>query len=344
MTINRQGSSPALTDSLGGSRTSPATLFVERPKEPILKRAWKARVIYLMLLPTFGLITLFNYFPVILGFYYSFTIYDGMTSYWTGLTNYRRIFQDPALVQSYKNMAIILPFTIIIGVVMPLLVAYLIYHLMHSNTRYIFRVMFTLPMVVPGIVMLLIWIYIYTPGGGLNTILDMVGLKSWTLVSGSLERAWLGDPNTALAAVLFAGFPWVSPVNMLIFLAGLENINVELVDAAKVDGAIGWKMFQYLELPMVVGQIRLVVVTSTIGVMQGFQNILVMTGGGPGYATMVPAMRMYDTVFGANPGGQGTAPQMGFGSAIGVFLFLIIMVITIFNLRVIRSRVEQVAA
>jgi ABC-type sugar transport system permease subunit len=342
MTINRQGSSITLTDSPGNLRTSPTTLFIEKPKQPLMKRVWKARVIYLMLFPTFALITLFNYFPVLLGFYYSFTIYDGMNAYWTGLTNYRRIFQDPALVQSYKNMAIILPFSIIVGVVMPLLVAYLIYHLRHSNTRYIFRVMFTIPMVVPGIVMLLIWIYMYTPGGGLNNILDMVGLKSLTLVSGNLERAWLGDPNTALAAVLFAGFPWVSPVNMLIFLAGLENINVELVDAAKVDGATGWKMFQFLELPMVVGQIRLVVVMITIGVMQGFQNILVMTGGGPGYATMVPAMRMYDTVFTPGSGGSGTAPQMGFGSAIGVFLFLIIMAVTILNLRVIRSRVENV--
>jgi raffinose/stachyose/melibiose transport system permease protein len=83
------------------------------------------------------------------------------------------------------------------------------------------------------------------------------------------------------------------------------------------------------------GQIRLIIVTSTIGVMTGFQNILVMTQGGPGYATMVPAMRMYDTVMSAT----GSAPQMGFGSAIGVFLFFIILIVTVINLKVIR-RVE----
>jgi raffinose/stachyose/melibiose transport system permease protein len=236
-------------------------------------------------------------------------------------------------------MAIILPFTILVSVTMPLFVAYLIYHLKLATLRYWFRVMFTVPMVVPGIVMLLIWIFMYTPNGGVNAILDAIGLHQLTLTADGLTRSWLGDYNTALAAVLFVGFPWVAPVNMLIFLAGLEAIEMELIDAAKVDGAKGLKMFWFIELPMVVGQIRLVIVTSTIGVMQGFQNILVMTGGGPGYATMVPAMRMYDTVMASGSGGVGTAPQMGFGSAIGVFIFFLIMIVTIFNLRVLR-RVE----
>jgi raffinose/stachyose/melibiose transport system permease protein len=183
--------------------------------------------------------------------------------------------------------------------------------------------------------MLLIWIYMYTPAGGVNTILELIGVKQLSLTANGLLRAWLGDSNTALAAVLFAGFPWVNAVSMLIFLAGFEGILVELIDAAKVDGATGWKMFIYIELPLLMGQIRLIIVTSTIGVMTGFQNILVMTQGGPGYATMVPAMRMYDTVMSAT----GAAPQMGFGSAIGVFLFFIILIVTLINLRVIR-RVE----
>ena len=304
-----------------------------------LKRAWNSRVLYFLVLPTFALILIFNYAPILLGFYYSFTRYDGMHAFWIGLENYRRIFIDPALVQSYKNMAIILPFSIVVGVTMPLFVAYLIYHLRGANIRYWFRVLFTVPMVVPTIVTLLIWIFMYTPSGGVNSILNYLGLNQLTLNEQGLPRSWLGDYRTALPAILFVGFPWVAPVNMLIFLAGLEAISEELVDAAKVDGATGWKMFWNIELPMVMGQIRLIVVTGTIGVMQGFQNILVMTGGGPGYATMVPAMRMYDTVMTPGSGGSGTAPQMGFGSAIGVFLFLIIMIVTLFNLRVIR-RVE----
>ena len=88
---------------------------------------------------------------------------------------------------------------------------------------------------------------------------------------------------------------------------------------------------------------RLIVVTGTIGVMQGFQGILILTRGGPGYATMVPAMRMYDTVMPEGSGGVGSAPQMGFGSAIGVFLFIIIGAVTLLNLRLIRSVEPEVA-
>jgi len=304
-----------------------------------LQRVWSSRALYILLLPTFVLILIFSYAPILLGIYYSFTRYDGMHAFWIGLENYRRIFLDPALVQSYKNMAIILPFSIVVGVTMPFFVAYLIYHLKSSDLRYWFRVLFTLPMVVPTIVILLIWIFMYTPSGGVNSILDYLGFHQLTLNEQGLPRSWLGDYRTALPAVLFVGFPWVVPVNMLIFLAGLEAISEDLVDAAKVDGATGWKMFWNIELPMSVGQIRLIVVTGTIGVMQSFANILVMTGGGPGYATMVPAMRMYDTVMTPGSGGSGTAPQMGFGSAIGVFLFVIIIIVTLFNLRLIR-RVE----
>src|SRR5512138_1854219 len=97
------------------------------------QKIWNARYMYLLILPTFALILIFSYAPILLGFYYSFTRYDGMHAFWIGLENYRRIFQDPALVQSYKNMAIILPFTIFVGVTMPMFVAYLIYHLKHSS-------------------------------------------------------------------------------------------------------------------------------------------------------------------------------------------------------------------
>ena len=323
-------------DRPGGSETS-GNRAALAPPHTTRQRIWSSRGLYLLLLPTFGLILVFSYAPILMGFYYSFTRYDGMHAFWIGLENYRRIFDDPALVQSYKNIAIILPFSLAVGITMPLFVAYLIYHLKNANLRYWFRVLFTVPMVVPGIVMLLIWIFMYTPSGGINTILTAVGLERLTLTPEGVSRAWLGDQRTALAAILFMGFPWVSPVNMLIFLAGLEAISVEMIDAAKVDGARGWKMFQHIELPMVMGQIRLIVVTGTIGVMQGFQNILVMTRGGPGYATMVPAMRMYDTVMPEGSLGVGSAPQMGFGSAIGVSLFVVIMAITLLNLRLIRT-------
>ena len=136
--------------------------------ESALGKAVLGLIVIIVLL---GLVLLFSYTPILMGFYYSFTRYDGMHAFWIGLENYRRIFMDPALVQSYKNIAIILPFSLAVGISMPLFVAYLIYHLKNANLRYWFRVLFTVPMVVPGIVILLIWIFMYTPVGGINTIL-----------------------------------------------------------------------------------------------------------------------------------------------------------------------------
>src|SRR6185436_16741320 len=182
--------------------------FIANPRQTTLQQIWAARKLYLLIFPTFALILVFNYAPILMGFYYSFTRYDGLHAFWIGFENYVRIFKDPALVQSYINMAIILPFTIITGVTMPLFVAYLIYHLRHANHRYWFRVLFTIPMVVPTIVMLLIWIFMYTPTGGVNSILDVLGLHQWTMGPGGQQHAWLGDAKTALAGVLFVGFPW----------------------------------------------------------------------------------------------------------------------------------------
>ncbi len=322
-----------MENSVGIDR--PVTLKKEKKVrgKTIWQKLWEARLLYILLVPTLGLILVFSYTPIFIGIYYSFHQFAMNHVFWAGLENYRRIFTDPAMIRAFKNMAIILPFSIVTSITIPLFVAYLIYHLKHSKLRYWFRVLFTVPMVVPTIILMLIWIYMYLPNGALNIILDGIGLHQLTLNSQGSARAWLGEFDTALWAYLFVGVPWVAPINMLIYLAGLEGINVELIDAARVDGATGWKMFWNIELPMLGGQFRLVVVTVTISVLQNYQNILVLTNGGPGYTTMVPALRMYEL---------GVSMDMGYGSAVGVFLFVVIMLVTVFNLRVMRRVDTQI--
>jgi raffinose/stachyose/melibiose transport system permease protein len=128
---------------------------------------------------------------------------------------------------------------------------------------------------------------------------------------------------------------------MLLYLAGFEAIPTEVADAATVDGATGLSMFWRIELPLIMGQVKLIVVLTTIGVIQGFQSILVMTQGGPGYATIVPGLRLFIAAVPKSHAAE--APQMGYGSAIGVVLFLIIMAVTIVNMRVLRSGTEYEA-
>ncbi len=304
-----------------------------------LRRTWRARYLYLLILPTFLLLLIFSYYPAASGLIYSFFRWDGFNATYIGLENFQRFFNDPAISQSFKNVFLLLVFALATNLTVPLFVAALIYHLPHGGSRFWYRVGFTLPIVVPSVVLWLIWVFMYTNYGGVNSLLNAIGLGSLTLTPDGLPRAWLGDQNTALLAVMFVGFPWVSTINMLLYLAGFEAISTEVIDAATVDGATGLSMFWRIELPLIMGQVKLIVVLTTIGVIQGFQSILVMTQGGPGYATMVPGLRLFNAAIPKSHAAE--APQMGYGSAIGVILFIIIMAVTVLNMRVFRSGTEN---
>lgn len=181
-----------------------------------------------------------------------------------------------------------------------------------------------LPAIIPFIVTLLIWRFIYDGSIGLlNALLKAVGLTSWT-------RVWLGNPKTAIWAIIFAGFPYVSGVNVLITLAGLQTINHEIIEASQLDGASVLQRIWLLDIPLIVGQIKLNLVRAVIGAIQVFEIVFVFTGGGPAKSTMVPGLLMYIEGF--------TYHRMGYASAIGVFLFAVIMLLTILNLKVLRER------
>ncbi len=323
--------------SVGGLKRAPWSARAQNT----LYRAWRFRALYLLILPTFVLLLIFSYYPALSGLFHAFYQWDGYHAYYIGLDNFKRFFSDLALVQSFKNLLYLLIFSLATNLTMPLLVAVLIYHLPHARARYWYRVGYTLPIVVPNVVVWLIWIFMYTNYGGINSLLTAIGLRSLTLTPDGLPRAWLGDQRTALLAIMFMGFPWVNTINMLLYLAGLEAIPTEVIDAATVDGARGISMFRRIELPLIMGQVKLIVVLTTISVIQTFQSILVMTQGGPGYATMVPGLRLF---YAAVPKSHAAeAPQMGYGSAIGVVLFVIIMAVTILNMRLFRSGAEYEA-
>jgi raffinose/stachyose/melibiose transport system permease protein len=184
-------------------------------------------------------------------------------------------------------------------------------------------------MVVPWIVVLLVWRFLYDPMDGLiNYALKAIGL-------GGLTHAWLAEPQTALGAIMFLGFPFVAGFNLLIYLAGLDSISQEVIDSAALDGATGWRRFLRVDVPLIMGQIKLIVILTMITQIQGFGDIILLTQGGPGFATMVPGMVMYQNAL--------QFSKMGYGSAIGVVLFLIILVLTAINMRFIRSSVEYEA-
>ena len=206
---------------------------------------------------------------------------------------------------------------LIITVIVPLIVAELIYGLKSSRAKYFYRVAFLLPMVAPGVVGALIWKNIYDPNNGL--LVELCRLLG--IVGKDAAIDWLGNPNLVIFSVIFQGFPWVGGASVLIYLAGLSSISTEMIESAVLDGAGRWTRFWHLDLPMLMGQVRYFLIFGLIAGLQDYSIQILLTDGGPGFSTMVPGYYMFTQAF--------KAGRMGYASAIGMILFIIIMVVTL---------------
>jgi raffinose/stachyose/melibiose transport system permease protein len=297
----------------------------ERRRRSVWARAYDARALYLMVLPTMFLVGLFQWYPLLSGLGYTFYRYDGFRSTWVGLGNFEQMWRDPALRASVGNVLVLLAARVAIVATVPLGVALLIYHLRSERWRYWYRVGFVLPMVVPTVVIYLLWSWILEYDGVVNTLLRAGGL-------GAAARPWLGDADLALYAIVAVGFPWVGAFNMLIYLAGLQNIPGEIQDAATTDGAVGLRKVLSIELPLILGQVRLLVILTFISVLEGFESILILTNGGPGTATMVPGLRLYHAAI--------NDFELGYATAIGLVLFFVLFALTLLNMRLLKSDVQ----
>jgi len=213
-----------------------------------------------------------------------------------------------------------------VRMVVPLSVAKLIISLPDERSRYFYRILFLIPIVVPGVAIQLIWgSMIFSDAGLLNEFLRLVGKPDWTV-------AWLSNPKTALWGVACVGFPFVGGFEVLIYYAGLASISEDINDAAQIDGAGGLRKFFMIDIPLVLSQIKLLVVLTIIGGVQGFENLFILTRGGPGFETTVPALWMYFNAF--------SFQRMGYACAIGVILFGLIFTLTALNMRYFRSTEE----
>jgi len=217
-------------------------------------------------------------------------------------------------------------FQVAVQLTVPLITAEIIFHLRHERVRHFWRVLFVVPLVVPPIVIWLIWQFIYSDQGVFNNLLTWAG-------HGELTRGWLNDPQFALPSIFFIGFPFVYPIALLIYYAGLLNISPDVHEAAQLDGITAISRFFKIDVPLIVGQIRLIALLVMITVVtQGYQTVLVLTGGGPGNVTMMPGLYLYNNAF--------QYQKLGYASAIGVLIFVVILGLTVLITRLLRSSVE----
>lgn len=255
----------------------------------------------------------------------AFTQWDGFNPQkWIGFQNFQRLFQDQIFISSLWHVLIWSLIGIPLAIVPPFIAAALLFRLKSLRMQYLYRTLFALTMVLPPVVSILIWQEFYAHSGVLNLLLAKIGL-------GRLAHDWIADPNTALGAVILRGFPWVIPFNLLIYYAGLQSIPSELFDAAAVDGATSLRRLWSVEIPMVMAQIKLLLILSIVGVTQDLLTPLLMTGGGPNTSTTTPVLYMYESAI--------SYDQYGYGMAIAFLIFTVVMILSIVNMKYFR--VEQ---
>lgn len=283
---------------------------------------------YALLVPSVFLLAVFTYVPVIWAFTKSLYAFEiGASARFVGLRNYIEFLtRDPVTYPSLLNMLFLTTFAVCVRLTVPLIVAKLIHSLRFERPRYFFRIVFLLPVVVPGVAVQLIWAgMIYSDRGLLNEMLRAVGLEHFAM-------GWLSNPNTALIAVACVGFPFVGALEVLIYYAGLSSIPESVNEAAKLEGCVGLQKFFRIDIPMVMSQLKLILVLTIIGGVQGYEGLLIMTRGGPGFKTTVPGLWMYFNAF--------SFQRMGYACAIGVCLFTLIFGLTVLSMRYFRSTEE----
>jgi len=295
-----------------------ATDALRRPRETSPAPRRRRRIpwfVYLVLLPTFATLGLLSYYPAVSGIWHSF--YDwhpGFDSVSTGLTNYRQMLTDSLWWSSFEKLGIIFIASVTVMWVLPMLAAELLITLRSDRARFVFRTLLIVPLAFPGVVTALVWAFLYDPNDGvINRFLTGVGLDSFA-------HNWIGDPHTALAALLLIGFPWIASLPFLIFVSTLQNIPPELFEANALDGAGRIKRFFALDLPMLGRQFKLLFFLALISTLQyGFAAYLV-TSGGPNNATQVPILYLIGVAF------QGQ--EWGYAATLSTTLFVIALVLS----------------
>ena len=198
--------------------------------------------LYALILPSMALLAVFSLLPFLWAFWTSFFDYEvGGDTRFIGLANYGEYLTDPTFLPSFANVAMLTLLSVAIVMIFPLFVARMIFGLSSERARYLYRLLFLIPIVVPGIAGTLIWRgMIYNDHGLVNETLRALGM-------GNLARGWLSDPQAAIWAVAAIGFPFAGGVNMLIYYAGLSGIDESVQDAAQLDGATGLRKFFRIE-------------------------------------------------------------------------------------------------
>ena len=286
----------------------------------VLDRAGRGNLLYV--LPGLVVYAAFVFLPILAAVAVSLTTWDGLSRpIFVGLQNYIDLFSDGNFYISLRNNAELILFYAVLPLIVGIGLAALI-SVTRQRERLVLRTLLFMPYIMPTAVLGIIWAWLYNPAfGPFNQFLKAIGL-------GRIALPWLGDFTWVLPAVGMVAVWYFFGFCMVIFLTGMQRIDPQLFDAAKVDGARGWHAFLYITLPSLLPEIRVVLLLTVIASIKSFDLIFTMTRGGPGNATLVPNIYMYQLGFQLN--------RYGYAAAVAIIGAILIFIVNYAIHRLVR--------
>lgn len=264
---------------------------------------------YFFVLPGLILLLTFVYYPIIQNIIYSVLDWDlfSGTKEFIGLNNYVRLFQDSSFWTALKNNIWYIAISLIFQVGFSLVLAAILENMKHKKLSTVFRTTFFIPSLISLTVIGLLFTFVFEPNGILNNFLEMIGLES-------LTRGWLGEESTAIFAVISVS-QWKSiGYTMMLLIVAIQRIPVEITEAARLDGASKLYIFFHVTVPMIKDTILMVMIITTSGGFLVFNEVYVITNGGPYGSSEVLSTILYKNAF--------VHGNIGYASAIGNIILL----------------------
>lgn len=279
-----------------------------------IRKNWAA---YFFISPFFILYSIFGLFGLLFSLYISFHHWDGLQPMkYRGFGNYTELFQDEIFWESVSNTLILLFFDFPLKVGLPLILAVALNSKLIRG-RGIFRTAFYVPEVTSAVVVAVIFRYLFDRDTGIvNYVLSLIGVEN---------IAWLQDPFWAKVSFIILSGWWSQGYHMIIFLAALQTIPNDLIEAAMVDGANHFQSFIRITLPLLRPIIIFSAIITTIAGLQRFSEPFLLTGGGPGYSTYTIVYYLYQKTF--------VSYRLGYGAAMGYLIFVMIFVFSLLQFR-----------
>ncbi|MFQ6171553.1 carbohydrate ABC transporter permease [Oryzobacter sp. R7] len=302
------------------------TTTLDRPRSETRQRTGTKKrssrnTALLMLLPAAVLLVTFLLIPIGLTFLLAFTdarLISPRPAEFIGLDNFARLFEDATFWKSLRNTilfaVVIVPFQSACALGLALLV-----NVKMRGVNF-FRTVYFLPVVTSMVVVSMLWLFMYQDQGLINQVLAKVGIDG---------PDWLGNPNTALIAIILMSAWQAMGFHMVIWLSGLQTVAPELYEAAKLDGASTWQEFRYVTWPGLRQTRTFILITITIAAFSLFTQVNIMTQGGPLDSTSTVVLMAVRTGF--------QQQQTGYASAISLAFFALVLVVTLIQRRLTRE-------